>query len=316
MSFLKPLVAEPVLNLVKIVLYLDCLFVNSLFLNGPVKCWRVRHFLHFLLKFLLVNCLYVGWMGVGWTNRWGLKVLGVLILLVNRLLVYGLLLVNNPPRCYLLSRVILKQTFLHFLPFLLKFLLVNYLYVVWMGVGWTNRRGLNVLGVLILLVNRFLVYGLLLVNSPPMCYLLSRGGVKEEEFQTCLRGVLSELRMKPKNLSEEFGRFQTAFIKRSYDFDRRDKQIALLESGAVDLKEVQRFVREEVRAAPALYVQVRKVLDKPDKPLPEGSVIPEDPADLQVWRGYEEGVKQRELLKTWVPMNAEIEVMDASGGYL
>ncbi|CAE7727896.1 DEGP1, partial [Symbiodinium microadriaticum] len=46
-------------------------------------------------------------------------------------------------------------------------------------------------------------------------------GVKEEEFQTCLRGVLSELKMKPKNLSEEFGRFQTAFIKRSYDFDRK-----------------------------------------------------------------------------------------------
>lgn len=141
-------------------------------------------------------------------------------------------------------------------------------------------------------------------------------GVKEEEFQTCLRGVLSELKMKPKNLSEEFGRFQTAFIKRSYDFDRKDKQIALLESGVVDLKELQRFVREEVRAAPALYVQVRKVLDKPDKPLPEGSVIPEDPADLQVWRGYEEGVKQRDSLKTWVAMNAEIEVMDASGGYL
>ena len=96
--------------------------MNRLFLNGPVKCWWALHFLHFLpflLKFLLVNCLYVGWMGVGWTNRRGLKVLSVLILLVNRLLVYGRLLVNNPPMCYLRSRVILKRTFLHFLLFLL-----------------------------------------------------------------------------------------------------------------------------------------------------------------------------------------------------
>ncbi|CAE7029230.1 Ide [Symbiodinium natans] len=100
-------------------------------------------------------------------------------------------------------------------------------------------------------------------------------GVQEEEFQTCLRGVLSELKMKPKNLSEEFSRFHTPFVKRTYDFDRKDKQIALLESGEVNLAELQRFVREDIRAAPALYVQVRKVLEKPDKPMPEGAVVPE-----------------------------------------
>ena len=37
--------------------------------------------------------------------------------------------------------------------------------------GWTSRR--DVLGVLILVI-RFLVCGLILVNSPPVCYLLSR----------------------------------------------------------------------------------------------------------------------------------------------
>jgi len=141
-------------------------------------------------------------------------------------------------------------------------------------------------------------------------------GVLEEEFQTCLRGVLSELKMKPKNLSEEFSRFQSAFLKRTYDFERRDQQIALLEGGSVDLAELQRFVKEEVRKAPAMWVQVRKVLDKADKPLPEGATIPEDPADLRVWNGYEEGCAQRELIKTWLPMNRVIEPAGAvSGGY-
>ena len=45
-----------------------------------------------------------------------------------------------------------RRHILYLLLFLRKFLLVNYLYVVRMGVGWTNWRGLNVLVVLILVI--------------------------------------------------------------------------------------------------------------------------------------------------------------------
>ena len=93
---------------------------------------------------------------------------------MNRLLLCGRLLVNNPLLCC--RRGILKRTFLYLLLSLRKFLLVNYLYVVRMGVGWTNWRGLNVLVVLILVIlkrtflhlllflRKFLLRKFLLVN--------------------------------------------------------------------------------------------------------------------------------------------------------
>ncbi|CAK9065940.1 unnamed protein product [Durusdinium trenchii] len=123
-------------------------------------------------------------------------------------------------------------------------------------------------------------------------------GLEEEEFQTCLKGALSELQMKPKNLSEEFGRYQSEFFQRTYDFDRRDRKIQFLESGQVTLQSLRAFVAE-IRAAPLFYVQVRKVLDKEDKPLPENAVVPKDPPDLRILQGYEEGRQQRdELFRT------------------
>ena len=93
---------------------------------------------------------------------------------MNRLLLCGRLLVNNPLMGY--RRGILKRTFLYLLLSPRKFLLVNYLYVVRMGVGWTNWRGLNVLVVLILVIlkrtflhlllflRKFLLRKFLLVN--------------------------------------------------------------------------------------------------------------------------------------------------------
>eukprot|EP00435_Cladocopium_sp_Y103_P035094 s3612_g9.t1 len=123
--------------------------------------------------------------------------------------------------------------------------------------------------------------------------------LEEEEFQTCLKGVLSELKMKPKNLSEEFQRYQSEFLMRTYDYDRRAKKIDFVQrrldfgNGLQDQKiggSVQRprycdemtlaklkgFV-SEIREAPLFYVQVKKVLDKEDKPLPENVSVPEEP---------------------------------------
>ncbi|CAJ1358395.1 unnamed protein product [Effrenium voratum] len=136
-------------------------------------------------------------------------------------------------------------------------------------------------------------------------------GLEEEEFQRCLQGVLSELKMKPKNLSEEFNRVQGVFQKRSYEFDRRDRKIAFLESGAVSRASLGDFVKGPVRTAPKLYVQVRKVLDKEDKPLPEGAVVPEDPPELRHWRGYAEGIRERSMLRTWHCMNTKIEAFES-----
>merc|ERR1712232_1022057 len=108
----------------------------------------------------------------------------------------------------------------------------------------------------------------------------------EEEFQTCVAGVLSELKTKPKNLAEEHGRYSKEFSSRSYDFARRGRLIARLESG-VTREQLLAFLHENVQTASRLYVQVRKVLEKEDKALPEGATIPDDPPGLRKWTGYD-----------------------------
>ena len=131
-------------------------------------------------------------------------------------------------------------------------------------------------------------------------------GLEEEEFQTCLKGALSELKMKPKNLAEEFQRYQLEFLMRSYDYDRRAKKIEFMESAEMSLANLRSFVTKDIREAPVFYTQVKKTLEKEDKPLPENASVPEDPPDLRIWQGYEEGCRQRDLLETWLPMNTEI----------
>lgn len=97
---------------------------------------------------------------------------------------------------------------------------------------------------------------------------------------------------------------------RTYDYDRRAKKIDFMQSDEMTLAKLKGFV-SEIREAPLFYVQVKKVLDKEDKPLPENASVPEDPADLCIWQGHEEGCRQRDLLKTWLPMNTEIVPLSA-----
>lgn len=111
--------------------------------------------------------------------------------------------------------------------------------------------------------------------------------LEDEEFQTCKAGVVSELQVKAKNLSEEEGRYSAAFQQRTYNFGRRAQLLAWVEEHAT-LDALKNFVRDEVLQAPSLCVQVHKVLDKEDKPLPEGEVIPQDPEGLRKWEGLED----------------------------
>lgn len=116
--------------------------------------------------------------------------------------------------------------------------------------------------------------------------------LSEEEFQTCRQGVLSELRTKPKNLAEEYSIYSGEFLHRSYDFERRERSIAFLESDAFTICALRSFLRDMVRSAPRLYIQVKKVLDREDKPLPPGAVIPQDPPSLRRWEGHEAGLNK------------------------
>jgi len=108
----------------------------------------------------------------------------------------------------------------------------------------------------------------------------------ETEFQTCREGLLAELKTKPKNLGEEAGRWSRAFSDRTYDFGSLDRRVAYLEKD-VTLETLRKFVREQIVPASKLYVQISKVVDKPDKPLPEGKVTPPDPPAVTKWSGLE-----------------------------
>lgn len=122
----------------------------------------------------------------------------------------------------------------------------------------------------------------------------------EEEFQTCRAGLLAELKQRPKNLHEEASHWQRAFTNRTFDFERRAKMIQFLEDVA-SREGLISFLKEKVLTAPRLYIQVKKVLDKQDKALPDGAVVPEDPADIRRWSGPADAVvKDFESSAVWV----------------
>jgi len=106
----------------------------------------------------------------------------------------------------------------------------------------------------------------------------------DEEFTTCREGVLSELKTKPKNLGEEAAHLTRAFNDRTYDFAARKRMIALLENSTT-LETFRASVREKMPAASKLWIQVAKLDKKPNKELPEGAKVPEDPADITQWVG-------------------------------
>jgi len=110
--------------------------------------------------------------------------------------------------------------------------------------------------------------------------------LSEEELQTCVAGVLAELRTRPKNLHEEHSRYSRAFLHRTYDFRHRANLVEFLEAG-LSLEDLRSYVRDDVLPAPRLYVQVKKALDRADKPLPQDTAaeIQPDPPDLRRWSG-------------------------------
>jgi insulysin len=128
----------------------------------------------------------------------------------------------------------------------------------------------------------------------------------EEEFQVCRAGILAELKVKPKNLREEASRYARHINNRTYDFGRRERAIAFVENQA-SLETLRSFVREQVRAAPRIYNQVRKVMDKPDKALPEGAVTPKDAADLRTWTEHKETVKTFGASAKWHAISTAVE---------
>lgn len=115
----------------------------------------------------------------------------------------------------------------------------------------------------------------------------------EEEFKICCAGLLSELQTKAKNLGEEWGTYARHFQDRTYDFGAKKRMIGILEAPLTKSAFCD-WVRSNVAPAARLFVQVKKVMDKPDKELPEGASIPEDPPDIRKWNGREDVIAEFE----------------------
>lgn len=132
----------------------------------------------------------------------------------------------------------------------------------------------------------------------------------DEEFQTCRKGLIASLRQKPKNLSEEMDRYTRRFLNRTFDFGRRQRVIDFLETSAT-LTSLRAFLTDTLQHAPRFFSQIKKVLDKPDKPLPEGRTIPEDPKELRHWRDHQETVRSFHDSATWIALNSSVDVVPA-----
>merc|ERR1712137_1144195 len=123
-------------------------------------------------------------------------------------------------------------------------------------------------------------------------------------------GVLSELKTKPKNLAEEHGRYQREFLYRTYNFAHREQLTEYVES-SVTLASLRSFVNDQVKPSPRMYVQIKKVLEKEDKPLPEGATTPPDPPSLRKWEGRDAAFNDF-ASTTWLYQNSSI---DGESGY-
>lgn len=131
----------------------------------------------------------------------------------------------------------------------------------------------------------------------------------EDEFKVCQNGLISQLRMKPKNLREEARRFARQLNERSFDFARRERGARFVEQ--TTLEQFRSYVTETVMKAPQIYVQIKKVLEKDDKPLPSGASQFPDPTELRQWTGNESTVEAFGSTARWLPVNASLEVSGA-----
>eukprot|EP00434_Breviolum_minutum_P006888 symbB.v1.2.006079.t1/scaffold332.1/size322744/14 len=131
----------------------------------------------------------------------------------------------------------------------------------------------------------------------------------EDEFKVCQNGLISQLRMKPKNLREEARRFARQLNERSFDFARRERGARFVEQ--TTLEQFRSYVTETVMKAPQIYVQIKKVLEKDDKPLPSGASQFPDPTELRQWTGNESTVEAFGSNARWLPVNASVEVSDS-----
>jgi insulysin len=131
--------------------------------------------------------------------------------------------------------------------------------------------------------------------------------LEQDEFDRCRSGLLSELKVKPKNLGEEMGRYAGALSSRTFDFDRLNRSISFMEGDACSLEALRAFLKDALSGAPRMYSQVRKVLDKADKELPEGASVPEDPDGLRKWTTHVETIEEFKKTAEWIPFNNKVD---------
>lgn len=112
-------------------------------------------------------------------------------------------------------------------------------------------------------------------------------GLEEAELVTQRDGLVSNLREAPKTLGEEFGRHWGEITRRRFEFERRERRQKAME--AIRLADLRSFVREQVRQAPRLYLEVRSVAGAAAGKVPSEAAAAEAAAAAEVpdrmWQG-------------------------------
>mmetsp|Transcript_67161 Transcript_67161/g.160842 ORF Transcript_67161/g.160842 Transcript_67161/m.160842 type:complete len:993 (+) Transcript_67161:72-3050(+) len=140
-------------------------------------------------------------------------------------------------------------------------------------------------------------------------YLLET--LSEEEFERCRQGLLANFKVMPKSIFEEFHFMRKALNERTWEFARRIKATKFLET-SVSLDGLRTFVKEKLASAPRLYQQVKKTMQKEDKPLPAGNEIPPIDPSWRCWDGHKETVAAFVKEATWKPLNRDAQVPAAA----
>merc|ERR1712228_615324 len=107
-------------------------------------------------------------------------------------------------------------------------------------------------------------------------------------------------------MGEELGRYGRAFSDRVWDFERRQRSVDFLEGSQCSLAALKSFVGEKMVGARQICCQVKKVLDKPDKPLPEGESTPAAAASLREWTTHVETIASVQKDLKWLQLNDKI----------
>merc|ERR1712048_854508 len=98
----------------------------------------------------------------------------------------------------------------------------------------------------------------------------------------------------------EFSEYAKYFSNRTYTFDRKQRALAFCETATRE--SLRAFLKDVLRPGSRMCHQVTKILDKPDKDLPEGAITPELGAENRLWTSHCDVVRDFHASAEWQPV--------------